>query len=197
MTVEAYPLHWPESVPRTPVCDQEWGPFKTTMNDAQNGLLYEIEKLGGHHVVLSTNIRLRQDGLPYTRDREPDDGGVAVYFEYKGQPMCFACDRYLKVRANIQAIRKTIEALRGIERWGASDMMERAFTGFMQLPAPGQSDVRGWREVLGIADGITDLGYIKHAYRRLCAERHPDRGGSDAAMSELNRAWEQAQEALL
>ncbi len=35
---------------------------------------------------------------------------------------------------NIQAIRKTIEAMRGLERWGVSDMLQRTFSGFKALP---------------------------------------------------------------
>ena len=30
----------------------------------------------------------------------------------------------------------------------------------------------------------------------MASERHPDKGGSHAAMAELNSAWAQAQEAL-
>lgn len=33
-------------------------------------------------------------------------------------------------------------------------------------------------------------------YLRLQAHTHPDRGGTDARMAEVNRAWEQAQEAV-
>ena len=46
----------------------------------------------------------------------------------------------------MQAIAKTIEALRGINRWGTGDMMEAAFKGFSALPAPDTN--KPWREVL-------------------------------------------------
>lgn len=36
----------------------------------------------------------------------------------------------------------------------------------------------------------------RSAYRRAAAVAHPDKGGSDAQMAELNRAWARAQEAL-
>lgn len=196
MTAQAYPLHWPDNWPRTHRDDINHSRFDTSMAVARDSLMREIELLGGDYVVLSSNVRIRQDGLPYANDREPEDAGVAVYFRYQGEQMCFACDKYWYVRENVQAIRKTIEALRGIERWGASDMMQRAFKGFLELPAPGQTSVRSWREVMGIAENIHDLDYVKHVYRRLSAERHPDRGGSTDAMAELNRAWEQAQDAL-
>jgi hypothetical protein len=197
MSVEAFPLHWPEGWKRTPPNQVGYSQFKTSMAVARDGLLYQIEMLGGKYVVLSTNVRLRQDGLPYANDREPEDAGVAVYFQYDGNPMCFACDQYYYVKENIQAIRKTIEAIRGISRWGASDMMERAFTGFTALPAPGQTTVRSWRDVLGLQDAVgLTIDEARLAYKRLCSERHPDKGGSQEAMSELNAAWAQAQEAL-
>jgi hypothetical protein len=196
MTVEAYPLNWPENWPRTPRHQITGSRFDTSMALARDGLMREIEMLGGSYIVLSTNVRLKKDGMPYASDPEPMDAGVAVYFKFKGEQMCFACDRYFLVKENLQAIRKTIEALRGIERWGASDMMQRAFSGFLQLPAPGKSKVRSWREVLEVGEGINDLEYVRHCFRRLSRLRHPDRGGTEDEMAELNAAWALAQEAL-
>ena len=37
---------------------------------------------------------------------------------------------------------------------------------------------------------------VEKAYRRLASLRHPDKGGSDAAMAELNRARDEALEAI-
>ena len=95
----------------------------------------------------------------------------------------------------MHGIALTIGALRGISRWGTGDMMEAAFTGFTALPAPGQTTARGWPEVLELPLDAT-LDKAKENYRRLSMIRHPDRGGSEDAMSELNWAWTQAQEAL-
>jgi hypothetical protein len=110
----------------------------------------ELRFLGAQNVVLSSNIPLRRDGLPYADFRRPDDPGVAVYFLYRKRQMCFACDRYYMTEDNVRAIALTIEALRGIERWGASDMIERAFTGFQAIAEKAQ---RSWREVFGFKPG--------------------------------------------
>ena len=147
--------------------------------------------LGGINPILSTNIPLRRDGLPYANHRQPDDKGVAVYFTYKGRQMCFACDKWDKVEDNIQAVRKTIEALRGIARWGTGDMMERAFTGFEALPAPGQRAKRPWWQVLGVHQDATPEE-IKAAYRRQAMACHPDHGGNEALMAEVNAAYSEA-----
>ena len=123
---EAFPLYWPEGWKRTAY--RRTSAFKiAAFGKARDLLLAEIKRMGGTSIVLSTNISLRNDGLPYAGQRNPDDPGVAVYFLYKKRQMSFACDAYRKVEENAYAIAKTIEALRGIERWGASDMMERAY----------------------------------------------------------------------
>lgn len=90
---------------------------------ARDELVWEIERLGGRATIISSNIPLRQDGLPYASAKEPDEPGVAVYFSYRDAPRCFACDQWDRVRDNLQATRKTIEALRGIARWGSGDMI--------------------------------------------------------------------------
>jgi hypothetical protein len=156
--------------------------FDVSFARARDQVLHEIKLLGGTNPILSTNIPLRKDGLPYATYREPADQGVAVYFSLKKQPMCFACDRWATIRENMQAIAKTIEALRGIERWGSGSMVEQAFTGFVALPPP-----RSPHDVLGVRQGAT-AEEINSAYRQKAKQAHPDSGGSVEAMQELNEA---------
>ena len=191
--IEAFPLCWPPARPRSKRKDDS--ALRAPFAKSRDFIVQEVRRLGGSQLVVSTNIALRRDGLPYAATTEPDDAGVAVYFTYKGKQMCFACDRWRKVASNMQAIAKTIEALRGVARWGTGDMMQAAFTGFAALPAPGQTSARGWPDILEVpADAPLDK--VKENYRRLSAIRHPDKGGSHDAMSELNWAWSQAQQAL-
>ena len=96
--------------------------------------------------------------------------------------MCFACDRWETIRENMQEVAKTIEALRGIERWGSGSMVEQAFTGFVSLPPP-----RSPHDVLGVRPGAT-REEIDAAFRQKAKTAHPDNGGSVAAMQEL-RLW--------
>jgi hypothetical protein len=180
MTEEAFPLAWPSGKPRTRLPQRSR--FDVSLAQARDGLLYEIRLLGGSLPVLSTNIPLRLDGLPYANHRQPDDKAVAVYFTLKGQPMCFTCDRWDSVGDNIQAVRKTIEALRGIERWGTGDMVQQAFTGFMALPAPESP----WG-TLGLKPG-SGSAEIEAAYRDRAKRSHPDHGGSHEQMARLNAA---------
>jgi DnaJ-domain-containing protein 1 len=152
----------------------------------------ELRLLGAKNVILSTNIPLRNDGLPYARYKTPDDPGVAVYFQLKGQLQVFACDRWKRVEDNMQAIRKTIEAIRGLERWGSSEMLNRIFKGFEALPETAGESVGSWWAVLGV-DPDWPLEQIEAAYKQAAKIHHPDRpGGSHEKMTELNRAIDEA-----
>jgi hypothetical protein len=180
--MQAYPLQWPGGRPRTTY--PQASRFKTAFTKVKRQCVAEIAALGGKDAIISTNIPTRQDGLPYSNYRIPQDKGVAVYFTLKGKQMCFACDRWDKVEDNLQAIHKTIEALRGIERWGSGSMVEQAFTGFLALPAP-----RSAHEVLGVALGAGE-DEIRKAYRDKVKIHHPDAGGSAAAMQEITSAYQ-------
>lgn len=147
---EAYPLQWPAGRPRTN--RPQSSRFSVSFAAARDSLFHELRLMGAKLPVLSTNITLRQDGIPYANQRQPEDKGVAIYFEYKGKSVCFACDRWDKVEDNIQAVRKTIEALRGISRWGTGDMVDAAFHGFAALPPPAQDK---WFDVLGVPDSAS------------------------------------------
>jgi hypothetical protein len=179
--IEAYPLTWPGGRPRA--ARNELALFKTALGAAIRNVQREVNRLGGRDLVISTNLPLRRDGAPSLRAGYVGDIGVAVYFVLKTKPMCFACDSWNKVEDNMQAIAKTIEALRGIERWGSGQMVEQAFTGFIALPAPEQP----W-QVLGLDTSTPIPDQVEAAYRRLASEHHPDRGGDTHRMARINAA---------
>jgi hypothetical protein len=194
---EAYPLAWPEGWPRTPPAEQRDGraAFKRQLDNgryrsgqpwtfaaARDALLEEIGRHGAMTCVVSTNFALDRRFLAVEGKRRPDDQGVAVYFQRKGRPIVMACDRYRDAEGNMRSLTLALEALRQLERHGGGVMMERAYEGFTALPAP-----KRWWEVLGVpADATPDD--IERAYRAKARHAHPDAGGSEAAMSELNRA---------
>lgn len=188
--ITAHPLCWPVARPRTAANKRHRSGFEVkSFAVARDELLKELRRLKAKGVVLSTNVELRQDGLPYAGRRQPDDVGVAVYFTLNGRPLCFACDCWDRIEDNLRGITKTVEALRGIARWGSGDMLEAAFSGFAALPAAPASGGRWW-EVLGVAATAT-YAEVKQKCRELMAKYHPDRnGGDDAKFKELGIAFQ-------
>lgn len=204
MTVEAYPLQWPPHVPRTPTHQRARANFgrvvveksqytdaswkrraRLTIGQSRDRLLDELDRLGAKHAVISSDLVLRNDGLPRSGQRTPDDPGVAVYFLLDGEQHCMPCDRWDRIEDNLAAVAKHVEAVRGIARWGVGDV-KAAFAGFKALPAS-TSAVKQWWDVLGVDPRCT-VDEINTAFRRLVRTRHPDAGGSHEAMAELNAA---------
>jgi len=149
--------------------------------------------MGAKLPVISSNLPLRRDGLPYAGQAEPRDPGVAVYFQWKGKSLVLASDRWDRVGDNFRAIEKAIEAMRGLDRWGVSEMLDRAFSGFAALPEPSRPRSTCW-EVLGV-DQRDSLDVIETMYRAKTKRAHPDLGGSHDEMARLNRAIEEARAA--
>lgn len=188
---EAYPLTWPPGRPRKPAVLRTEAAFQVGFARSRDEMLNELRLLRAGSVIISTNVPLRRDGLPYADFRQPDDPAVAVYFQRHGKPYVIACDSYRKVEHNMRAVGVTVEALRSIARHGATEMLEQAFTGFQALPAAARAAEASWWDVLGVLPDAPE-GTIREAYRRLAHEHHPDRGGDGEKMARINRAYEQA-----
>lgn len=206
MTITAYPLAWPLGWKRTEAGRRQVARFSTksrgryavqlSIADGVGRVLEELERMGlsRNDIVISTNVETRLDGLPRSDRAEPGDSGVAVYWRpKKGGNKVMAIDQYTRVADNLAAIAATLEAMRAIERHGGAAILERAFTGFVALPAPSATGPRPWRVVLGVqlAKGMT-ADDLKDFYRRAASAAHPDKGGSDEAMAAVNAAYEQA-----
>jgi hypothetical protein len=186
---ERYPLTWPAGWPRTPTWKRGVSPFKAESTDsAMRELMSEFARLGASRVIVSSNLKLRQDGMPYSQQPRTDDEGIAVYFVRKGVDMVLACDKFAKREANMRAITKTIDAIRGIERWGSSDMMERAFAGFTAIEHEAREH---WSDVLGTS-ALSTREEIEAAYRRLRSQHHPDKGGSPDQFQRIQQAYAEA-----
>jgi hypothetical protein len=152
--IKAYPLQWPEGWKRTAPNERGYARFRRaskkdwqgnwqhqrelSINEATLRVRKELQCMGVHDddVVISTNLVLRLDGGPRSGQSEPNDPGVAVYWQHKGNRRCIAIDQYTKVTGNLAAIAATLDAMRAIERHGGAEILDRAFTGFVALPAP-------------------------------------------------------------
>lgn len=205
MTAQAYPLQWPLGWPRTKAERRDAGWKFKQLSYANNSreritfprardLLYdELRKLGAGNLVVSSNHPTDKYGVPIEGKRRPDDPGVAVYFDLGTKNMTMACDRYEFTAANMRSLGLAVEAMRQLERHGGGHMMERAFSGFAALPAPeNMKPRRPWWEVLGLPSDCRDKEMIEMAFRVKSKKAHPDAGGSDEAMHELNDAKREA-----
>ncbi len=194
MSIESYPLCWPEGYPRTvdPVQSRFGGGYHQkglTLHKARVRLNREIRLLGGEEIIISTNMRTRQDGGVFSNAKEPSDSGIAVYFKLDGQSVVLSCDRWRTVKENTHAIALSVSAMRGLDRWGVSEILKRVFTGFAALPAPPESDQ--WWRILNI-DRESTTEEIRKVYRQLIKKAHPDVGGTADFSAKLNEAYRRA-----
>ena len=188
--VEAFPLSWPEGWPRVAPERRDAGQFRTSLAGALKNVEESLRAFGRDsgkavsNIVLSSNVTLGR--------MKPEDPGVAAWFLWDGEQRCIPVDRYKTVEANLQAIHHVLEARRTELRHGTLALVRATFRGFTPaLPAPGAK--RPWRDVLELV-GVAGVDHtvIAHAYRRLARDKHPDAGGSETAMAELNVARDDA-----
>lgn len=186
----AYPLSWPVGWKRTGfrTCSRfGHGGNRPSTGKGTRLVLDELKRMGvaDYQVVISTNLKLRLDGLPYSNQANPQDPGAAVYWRKGDKKFVIACDRWTSIGENLYTIGRTIEATRAIERWGAVTT-EQAFAGYIALNE--KTEATCW-EVLGIHIDATE-STIMDAYRRRARETHPDHGGTPEAFSAVVRAKE-------
>lgn len=203
---EAFPLSWPVGYPRTK--NPKRSVFRTTIATATAQIQAELQRLGADptSLVVSTNMPIRKDGMPYSDGRiVGGDQGVAVYFRIGQKPFTLASDKWDRLADNLHAIALSIEAMRSLDRWGVSQMLERVFQGFQALPAPGQTlptaahgQTTAWWLVLGVAEDAP-LPTCESAYRNSAARANPaaalsdgDRLAREARIRSLNLAVEEA-----
>lgn len=208
--IETYPLCWPEGWPRAK--SRSFGHFgksattgagyqqkrNLTISEGAARVIGELRRMGVResNVIVSTNVRPNRFGLPMGDSANPQDPGAAVYWTNGKRDVVMAIDQYTRLADNLGAIAATIEAMRAIERHGGAQILERAFTGFAALPAPGQTS-RGWREVLGFPPHSKPAySELDAVYKRLRSAAHPDKGGSHEAFMEVQTAFDQASKEL-
>lgn len=205
---EAYPLTWPDGWPKPKHRVRARFAGSTTfeskrydgttytskrkrehsIEEARVYMFQELQRLGASNIILSSNLRLRSDGMPISGQRTPDDSSIAVYFNLKGKPHVLACGKWDRPQDNIWAIAKHVEALRGQERWGVGSI-EQAFRGYTALPE--KAGGLSWWDILGVPINSTEE-QVTVAYRTKAKTLHPDVGGDADAFAKLNEAYRMA-----
>lgn len=205
MSREPFPLQWPEGWKRTSM--RRVPQFIARFAKDRDAVIHQLKMRRASHIVITSDLPTRADGLPYANAR-CSDPGIAVWWVERGREQVIACDRWKNVDQNLRAIDMSLNALRALDRWGASEMVDRAFAGFAALP-PGSGDEyvngtaptrRPWREVLGGVwpelEAIELLVLAKARHRKAIATAHPDAGGSHELAAELNTALAEAEQEL-
>lgn len=197
-----FPLSWPARHERTDAKKRKHAAFtkrhnrygsyygperKHSVAESARELELEMKRMGGRDMVISSNLRVKSNGLPYSSQKTPDDPGVAVYCKWQKRDLVFACDKWLTVEDNLWAIVKHIEAIRGQERWGVGSL-DQAFAGYAALPDP---DAKDWWEVLNVARTASNEE-IRAAWLSLAKQYHPDAGGDAAMFDRVQKAYKLA-----
>lgn len=189
-SIPSYPLQWPEGWARAATQERSrFGKFSkpVSIGAATDFVISELGRMGipSWNIIISSDLRLRNDGLPYSNQRNPEDVGVSIWWRIDNARKVIALDKYDRIGDNIYAIGKTIEAMRGIDRWGSGEILERTFEGFEALPNP---DNFNWRDTLSYYGH--DMSELKRHYHVAMRLSHPDAGGNDEQAAAVNQAYD-------
>ncbi|HEY9655820.1 MAG TPA: J domain-containing protein [Crinalium sp.] len=189
-----YPLLWAMGRPRA----EQRQPLrsKVPLARATDDLLYELQLLGATAIIISCNVEPLKQFLGYPEPYAlPQDPGVAVYFTLNGVSYIFACDAIDAVQGNMRAIGQLLREKRLLSEQYPCASIEREFAGYKTAMVPVEASPRRkpWWKVLYVSPDAP-LAVIEAAYKGLAKIVHSDlvQDGSDAAMTELNRAVEEA-----
>jgi len=121
------------------------------------------------------------------RDGKGEWGEAKLIFWVNDQKQELDCRRFDYYRDNLRALYLILESLRKAQERGILSELARA--AIAMLP-PGPAAKRPAHIVLGVA-ADSPVEIAEAAYRILARQRHPDVGGTEAAMTELNEAMEE------
>jgi hypothetical protein len=187
----------PETKPRQP------HPFKATWQVTLDLLGRETRLLGAKLVVIqvdATEADIRRDGM-LRADAKVGHPGVIISFESKFGPLRYAADTYAGRygmpgwQANVRAVALSLEALRAVDRWGATHRGEQ-YQGWTAIESP-KPEFDSWRQAAGWMReyALTELRILldpgsdyTSLYRAMAAKMHPDRGGPRADWDRLAEA---------
>lgn len=164
--------------------------FKASWSDTLVLLCRELEHLGATAAVIQIDLRehqLRRDGMPRADAKVGDFPGARVSFDSKHGPLVYATDMYERMygfglqswQANVRGLALSLEALRAVDRHGATHRAEQ-YRGWLQIEAGnGVTTVEQARAVLA------QYGDSVRAAQRAT---HPDHGGSADAFARVQAA---------
>ncbi len=169
-----YPLQWTQNQSRTKI--RKRAAFKIkSVSSAGDELFRELKRLGAKECIISSNLRVRMRGDGFYANQSVDDVGISVFFKLKGDNKVMSCDKWDKIEHNIWALCLSISAIRGLERWGGSSLLDGLFTGFKALPYnPTTVNETQYFE------NVNSREELRSRYKFHAKELHPDMLNGDA-----------------
>lgn len=135
----------PWTRPATPKTQRKHGNFRTSYTRTLDKLQYELEKIGATEILFECSFhanQIRLDGWPKA-NQSPEYNGIAVSFNHPEVGRVeYVTDRYFLWQDNLHAIALTLEALRGVERWGVVASGQQ-YTGFKAITSGNGEGKRG------------------------------------------------------
>ena len=123
------------------------------------------------------------DTIDFPKGGREDTAG-RVHFNLRGTTIKVECESQWTYKQNIRCVALAVETMRMNEKRGIADTMRKAY---LMIEAP--KEQRDPYEVLGVRPDASEA-LLQAAYKAQANDRHPDKGGSDTAMQELNDARE-------
>ena len=115
---------------------------------------------------------------------------VVLTYKLRDKPVKLEMGNQGRAVDNLRVLFLAIQAMRLNEKRGIGDIIEQAY---LQLAGPVQ-EKSPW-EILSIFPG-SPLEVAKAAYKSKALKAHPDQGGSEEQMKELNNAMEKIKKGL-
>ena len=160
--------------------------------------------MSDYHITTNMSWSRTQNDLAYTfqqwgvRDWDTDyprgarlegfnqslaDRTVTLKYTKDGQKFVLSMGKQARAIDNLRVLYIAVEAIRMNERRGIGELLASVY---LQLAA-GVSGKRSPYEILGLAQGLP-LTVYEAMYKDLVRKNHPDVGGSEEKMVELNNA---------
>lgn len=179
------------SWPRRPTRPQKSATYRAKYKQTLDLLERELRAVGAKQITIEaffTPPQIRNDGWPRA-DARPSQPGVVLHFQTRRGPMIFPSDKFNSWEDNLRAIGLTLEALRAVERHGAT-FDGQQYTGWAALPkSKGDDELRLAASVLLKAAEWAERTIKKESFDRIwkaaVMKAHPDQGGSNERFNEV------------